>query len=233
MNARYGIYFVPEATAPLYRFGAGILGYDCYTGATLPHPSGLPEDWAALTEAPRVYGFHATLKAPFRLAPGADEPALLAAMRDFAARRNAVPAFEAQVTAIGDFVALVPRETPARLNDLAEACVVEFDAFRAPQTPAERARRLAAPLSERQAAYVGRWGYPYVFDEFRWHMTLTGPLPRDRQPAIAAQLAHMFAAACADAGAGIAALALVRQTAAGGPFRVIARVPLGAGEPRR
>jgi hypothetical protein len=35
---------------------------------------------------------------------------------------------------------------------------------------------LAAPLSERQRALLIEWGYPYVFDEFRFHMTLSSSL---------------------------------------------------------
>src|SRR5262249_14198568 len=69
---RYAIYFVPPADSALYRFGAGFLGYDCYTGERLrqPHDTALTaSEWAQLTREPRRYGFHATLKAPFRLVP--------------------------------------------------------------------------------------------------------------------------------------------------------------------
>src|SRR6266436_2078374 len=75
-DPRYAIYFVPAPDTALYRFGAGALGYDCFTGADMATLDTLPVDagaWRELTREPRRYGFHATLKAPFRLAEGRTE----------------------------------------------------------------------------------------------------------------------------------------------------------------
>lgn len=229
MSARYAIYFVPEPGSALYRFGAGIIGYDCYTGGAVPQPAGLPEDWARLVEAPRIYGFHATLKAPFRLTPGQDEAGLLAALHGFAATREGAPEFDPQVASIDTFAAIVPRQPPPALGALADACVTAFDGFRAPLDEAEQVRRLATGLSRRQIELFGHWGYPYVFDQFRFHMTLTGPLPADRQPAIVAHLARSLVAVCNECRIRIDSLSLVRQDAGGAPFRVLARAPMGMG----
>ena len=70
---RYAIYYVPDADSALSRFGAEILGYDPFTGNDVLVPGDLimqAPDWPALIKDPRKYGFHATLKAPFPLAPG-------------------------------------------------------------------------------------------------------------------------------------------------------------------
>jgi hypothetical protein len=81
---RYAIYFVPPADSDVYRFGAGFLGYDCYTGADLGHPQDMGVEastWAELTREPRKYGFHATLKAPFHLSPAFAESDIAAELR--------------------------------------------------------------------------------------------------------------------------------------------------------
>ena len=51
-----------------------------------------------------------------------------------------------------------------------------FNAYRAPLSAADRERRIKAKLSPRQIELMDQWGYPYVLDEYRFHMTLTGAL---------------------------------------------------------
>src|SRR5262249_49521341 len=49
---RYALYFVPPADSALYRFGAGFLGYDCYTGERLRHPQDIAltaSEWEQFT----------------------------------------------------------------------------------------------------------------------------------------------------------------------------------------
>src|SRR5690606_25376449 len=122
----------------------------------------------------RHYGFHATLKAPFRLAPGVSPERLRAAVADFAARRPAFAVPAMKVSAIGGFLAVTLATPSPAMQALADAAVAELDAFRAPPTEAEIARRLQGGLTSQQEALLRRWGYPYVFEEFRFHMTLTG-----------------------------------------------------------
>lgn len=180
---RYAIYFVPGADTPLYRFGASVLGYDCHRGRDIPLIDGADASWPTVTTEPRVYGFHATLKAPFRLAAGSTESDLERAVHAFAVDRPALLGGILAVRALGSFIALVPTAPSADVNGLADACVRTFDPFRALMTAEDRTRRLAAPLSARQIEQLDRWGYPYVFEDFRFHMTLTGSLAgpeRDR-----------------------------------------------------
>ena len=181
---RYAIYFVPGHDTELYRFGASVLGYDCYTGHDQALIGGLdPLPWAEFARAPRVYGFHATLKAPFYLANGSSEDSLKDEVREFAENRAAVMVGKLVVRELGPFVALVPDARSPLVDRLAQACVQEFDCFRAPMSAPERGRRLAADLTAGQIENLERWGYPYVAEDFRFHMTLTGslaPLERNR-----------------------------------------------------
>jgi putative phosphonate metabolism protein len=162
-TARYALYFAPEPGTALARFGADWLG----SGADQP------EGWAEVTKDARHYGFHATLKPPFRLAAGKRVAELEAAIADFAAGRAAFTEPPLELAELHGFLALRPKGTPAAIHDLADACVRAFDAFRAPPSEAELKKRLAAPLSDRQKRHLADWGYPYVLDTFRFHMTLT------------------------------------------------------------
>jgi putative phosphonate metabolism protein len=173
---RYAIYFVPHPETELYRFGASVLGYDTYTGNDTSFIRSAARDWPDKIREPRTYGFHATLKPPFRLAAGAVARDLENALDTFAKSRRRIDVGPLEVQSLGSFIALVPAAPCSPLNQLADACVQQFDHFRAPMNGQERARRLAAPLSEQQVSNLDRWGYPYVFDDFRFHMTLTGPL---------------------------------------------------------
>jgi putative phosphonate metabolism protein len=228
-QARYAIYFVAAPDADLHRFGSAVLGYDCYTGDELPFPDDLAVDhatWRTLTEEPRRYGFHATLKAPFRLAPARGEAELVDALRDFAASPQPVARFTPEVRLLGAFTAIVPRTPCAAVVELANRCTTAFDAFRAPMSPEERARRIAAGLSEPEVRNLDRWGYPYVFDDFRFHMTLTGRLPPERRDDVLALLRHGFARRCGDGPIVVDRLGLFKQDGPRARFRVLAHVRL-------
>jgi putative phosphonate metabolism protein len=227
---RFAIYFVPGADTALYRFGASVLGYDCYTGEDVERlrDGGLTqEEWAALTAEPRRYGFHATLKAPFRLKAEIDHEDLLAGVRTLAAAMPTVPTLEPVVGLIGGFVAIVPTIRSPALDQLAADCVTAFERFRLPLTAQERERRLAAGLSPPEAANLDRFGYPHVLKEFRFHMTLTGRIGPDRRAAIHALLQNAFIRACGYETIRLNRLTLVRQDHPDGAFRVIGHAALG------
>jgi len=175
-DERYAIYFVPPADSALYRFGSSVLGYDCRGGRDCGFPAGAASGWPRCVREPRVYGFHATLKPPFRLRPGTSPAELQAALKSFAVSRRPIDAGLLRLTALGNFIALVPAAPCAAIDALAADCVRVFDAFRKPMEPGERDRRAVPSLTGRQLSHLDAWGYPYVFDEFRFHMTLTGPL---------------------------------------------------------
>ena len=192
---RYAIYFVPAADSAIWQFGCAALGYDSQSRENVPfhdHPlyqQAAARDW---TQDPRRYGFHATLKPPFELAAGTTIEALEDVAKDFVKQRQSFQLDALQVSVIGNFVALVPAEASAQLNQLAADCVQTFEPFRAPLTPVDRDRRLKSPLSERQISNLDEWGYPYVFDEFRFHMTLTGRLPDETKMEAVAALTELY-----------------------------------------
>ena len=187
-------------------------------------------DWAEITRDPRVYGFHATLKAPFSLADGVTEQSLIEAGRAFAAVPRPIPQITPVVQQIERFIAVIPSSPCAELEQLAADCVRDFDAFRAPLTEADRARRNPAALSPRQRDYLDRWGYPYVMDEFRFHMTLTGSLDPVRRDAVAAWLHPRFSALGLETIA-IDRFAILRQDGAQHRFRSIAQFQFRGSEP--
>ena len=230
MKPRYAVYFVPAAQSALYRFGSALLGYDCYTGKEIDFPDVLPLSppaWRELTQEPRRYGFHATLKAPFRLADGADETGLVEAFHTFC-RSEAAAAFTPVVAVIERFIAIVPSGSEPAVDRLAVACVTAFDRFRAPLEAHDRERRLTPGLSERQAQNLERWGYPYVFEDFRLHLTLTGRLPTQRQAIVLPFLRESFAAlSCAVVR--IDRIALLRQDRPDARFVVLCDAAIGAG----
>ncbi len=230
MKSRYAIYFVPAAQSALYRFGSALLGYDCYTGKEIGFPDVLPlpaPAWRELTQEPRRYGFHATLKAPFRLADGADETELIAAFDAFCRSKAMAAAFTPVVAVIEGFVAIVPSGIEPAVDRLAAACVTAFDRFRAPLNARDRERRLAAGLTGRQAQNLERWGYPYVFEDFRLHLTLTAKLPAERQAVVLPFLREQFAAARGPGPVLIDGIALLRQDNAEARFRILSRAAAG------
>jgi putative phosphonate metabolism protein len=222
-QVRYAIYYVPTANSDLYGFGSAMLGYDAYSGADVPMPNepGLdPQTWRGLTDEPRRYGFHATLKAPFRLADGCDEAQLTQAFFDFARRGHAAISIAPEIRLLSGFTAIVPRAPSAELAALADRCTTEFDAFRAPMPAAERERR-ANGLSGRQLDHLDRWGYPYVLADWRFHMTLTGRLPPEQQEMMLAVLRRHFAAMHGAHQIAIDRLGLFKQADAGERFHVL------------
>lgn len=230
MTERYALYLAPGAESPLGRFGCAVVGYDAETREDLPPPdlAGFDaERWRAITEEPRRYGFHGTLKAPFRLKPGLSLADLLAAVTEVARDHRPFELPPLEVSALGPFVALTPQAPVPTLDDLAACAVRELDALRAPLTTAERARRKPRFLSHRQRELLESYGYPFVLDEFRFHMTLTGPLGEGEHERAFNALGAAFAASTARTPLEVADVAVFVQDSPKSRFRLTARLPLG------
>ena len=187
MFKRYAIYYTPTQGTPLAEFGANWLGWDSATGTSRAHPDMGELDVAQITETPRKYGFHGTIKPPFRLAEGMTAQALAAAVAALCADAAPETLEGLELARLGRFLALVPSGNADALGALAARAVQELDAFRAAPNDAELAKRRAARLNAAQEAHLMRWGYPYVLDQFRFHLTLSGPL--EEQVATRAQTA--------------------------------------------
>ncbi|PPQ17547.1 phosphonate metabolism protein [Bradyrhizobium sp. AC87j1] len=225
---RYAIYFAAGSDSALSRFGAELLGYDACTGNELPFPHDalhVAPDWRNVSADPRKYGFHATLKAPMALAPGGSEAELMAACAAFAGRPRPLPVILPVVDSISGFIAVIPAEPVEALQQLAADCVRDFDSFRAALSAEDRARRKPEKLNERQRDYLDRWGYPYVMEEFRFHMTLTGRLDAERRGPILEMLRTRFAALGIETLA-IDRIALFRQDDASARFHIVDEWPL-------
>ena len=179
MKPRYAIYFTPAHGSPWWQFGAHWLGRDECTDTPLVHAAVAdisPDELHQITEYPRRYGFHATLKAPFSLREGVTLADLEQGMRALAQAQKAVPLGPMQASRMDNFVALVPVQPPAALAALATLCVTSLDHLRAPLTQPELARRLAQHLNTREQELLMQYGYPHVLERYRLHLTLTGPL---------------------------------------------------------
>ncbi|MFI5011165.1 MAG: DUF1045 domain-containing protein [Hyphomicrobiales bacterium] len=234
-DERVAIYAAPHPGDPLWAFGSSTIGYDAATGAALSAqpPLGLTQErWETLTAEPRRYGFHATLKAPFRLADGMALEQLSAAVRGFCERNRAVAPFPLEVSAIGEFLALVAESVPDGLAPLAASAVTDFDPFRAPLSTAERERRLAVKLDGRQIEHLDRWGYPYVLEDFRFHMSLTGKV-RDAalRDELREALAEGFRRDTGNAPFALDALVLFVQSSADASFLIHERHALNGASP--
>jgi hypothetical protein len=203
-----------------------------------PVTPGVPACWTraavdAITVSARRYGFHATLKAPFRLAQGRTLEELDAALARFAARRAGAVIPRLSLARLGGFFALVPGAEAADLHALADEVVTGFDGFRAPATEADLARRDPASLTARQRELLKAWGHQYVLDEFRFHLTLTDRIPAGERPHVERALREWFAASLGVT-LPVDALALFTEAAPGAPFMLHAVHPLQpAPAPRR
>lgn len=220
---RYAVYYTPEGA--LGAAGAAWLGWDITRGCPALQPSVDGLDLAHLTESPRRYGFHATIKPPFVLSPGASREKLEEAFETLCAKLPSlhIPALEP--VWMGGFFALTALGgDPSELTALAAKCVSDLDAFRAPLSAEEFARRDHVRLSEAARSNLRSWGYPHVMESFRFHLTLTGRVPRSQravvESAVAAQIVPALPSSLV-----LSDLTLVGQ-GADGFFREIHRAPL-------
>lgn len=174
---RYAVYCAPPQGSALECVCAALLGRCARTQRILGQPNlpGIaPARLAELTASPRHYGLHGTLKPPFFLTQRTTERDLLDAVDTLAASREAFLLPPLKLETIGSFLALTPSAPCPELEELARACVVNLDGFRLPPGAEELARRRKSGLTPEQDRLLMRWGYPYVLEEFRFHLTLTG-----------------------------------------------------------
>ena len=211
---RAALYYAPEAEDPLWARGCAWLGRNPETGEILASA------YPALTAAPRRYGFHATLKAPIPLRHGLD--AFVQDATALAARTSMFDLAPLKVTALGTFLALCYEACPA-MDALAADCVVALDHHRLPEDAAAQAKR-AAGRSGKQTAYIARWGYPFVLDEFQFHMTISESMENNPLAAVAAAF---FAPALA-LPRRVGSLAVFVEDTPGAPFRLTHRVKLAS-----
>jgi len=181
MSGRYAVYFSPDDASGLAGFGQRVLGLTADGDQVSASADDFPDRQLAadLSAAPAWYGFHATLKAPFALSDGAVESDLFNAVEHIARQQTSIVLTSLQVMRLSTFAALGFTTQPPAVGRLAAQCVEQLESFRAPLTDADLRKRNPDSLTDIQKSYLFRFGYPYVMDEFRFHMTLTGPMNFD------------------------------------------------------
>ena len=231
-SERFAVYWTPAPSHPLWGAGCVWLGRD----PCAPPDAAAPP--RSHTAAPARYGFHATLQAPMRLADGVSPADLRAAVAALAAEHAPFDMPVLEVAWLHDFLALRPVQPPAPthpLRRLADACVRQLDPLRARPAEADMARRIReGSLDDAQQALLARWGYPHVFDHWRFHMTLSERFAdrASRQAADFAQAAReAFATSLAAQPLASASVCIFHEAHAGAPFVLIERVPLGGATP--
>lgn len=193
---RYAIYYAPATDSPWWRFGCEWLGRDAATGAGEPQPKVRwldAPDLVRITAHPRRYGFHATLKAPFRLGDAVTPDLLLKRVQSLAATLSPLTLGMLVPVLMDGFVALVPARINGALGALAQACVTQLDDLRAPLGPADLARRETPQLDPRGRELLERFGYPHVDERFRFHLSLTGPVDTATAGRVVGHVAHPVA----------------------------------------
>lgn len=226
MAARFALYYAPAIDDPLHAAASCWLGRDAATNAQCAQPK-IPEI-AAITRDAGSYGFHATLKPPMRLRDGVGWDDVLAGVQAVAAT---VPAFALPPLWVADlhgFLALRETVPSPELQALSDICVAGLDHLRRPAEADELARRRNGRLTLAEDANLLRWGYPYVFATWFFHMTLTRRLSADEAASIRPAATAHFAASIGRPRC-VSDICIFRQPAAGAPFSIAARVPLQSG----
>ncbi|RXZ45667.1 DUF1045 domain-containing protein [Crenobacter cavernae] len=222
---RLAVYAAPTADTAFWRRGSAWLGFDAAAGEAVAQPviEGMAVSrLAELTQDAARYGWHATLKAPFALACGADAKDVLDAVSQLAARFTA---FDVPL-ALGElagFLALRPAGETGTLAELSAAATVALAPFTASLSEDEIERR-SAKLDRRRQELTARWGYPHLFEHFRFHFTLAAPCTLEEQTTLAEAARRHFGERPVFR---LDALTVFAEPEPGEPFRLLARAPFG------
>ncbi|ASY63917.1 protein RcsF [Sinorhizobium sojae CCBAU 05684] len=178
------------------------------------------------TAVPRRFGFHATIMAPFHLAPETDEVQLLKALMHFTTVEAPLTVERMELARIGQCWGLAPQVHCHSVHLLAARVVQAFDRFRAPLSEEEVERTDPDRLTAPQFANLHRWGDPFVMDEYRFNLKLTGPLNAAAERRLETPLRGLFEPRLAEPLV-VDSLALFVEQDAGAPLRVHSQHPLG------
>lgn len=173
---RCAIYFTPDPNSLLHKLGSSWLGRDAYSNTDIEQPDQRLTDY---TMGACRYGFHGTLKPPFRMKDSVSFASFESALRNLANQHESFLTGSLELRIIDGFLALAPEGESVALSHLAADCVQQFDDFRSPPEEAELRKRRAVGLTDAQENLLQRWGYPYVLEEFRFHITLTSRLTHE------------------------------------------------------
>jgi hypothetical protein len=228
--ARYAIYFTPQPGTALAAFGRSWFGR-ANDGITLQafSDAGLSgTSFAKITAAPGRYtGLHALFRAPFALRDGMEPEALKSRLISFATRRKPVETGPLTLSRAGRFLVLRPVEATPALDWLAAQCVGAFEDFAAPLSDTERMEHASPHLSDYQRLLLESFGDPFVLSEYRFAITLTGPLDAAHLERVAQALWPVLEEICAS-GVTVDGLSLFGDSGGRSPMRLVGRYRLGA-----
>ena len=186
---RYAVYFAPNVEQQWWAQASQWLGR-CAVSQQMNAQPLVPgvsaKRFAELTEHPRRYGFHATMRAPFVLTGQHQANELIDRVNMLCQQVKPFVLPRLQVTLLDQFLALVPERNVPLVTQLEEQCVTALNDYAEPLGPEELSRRRSAGLSLQADALLLRWGYPYVLERFRFHCSLTGSLAKASQQEVSA-----------------------------------------------
>jgi uncharacterized protein DUF1045 len=226
---RYAIFYTPQPGTALSAFGRSWFGR-ANDGATLEafSDSGLSAAFTRLpTAVARYSGLHAVFKQPFALKTDIAAEALKTRLVSFAQRRKPVATGPLTLSRAGRFLVLRPVRPAPALDWLAAQCVTTFDSFAAPMSDADREERGAPHHNDYQRLLLESYGDTNVLNEYRFHITLTGPLDNGHLERVAQALWPVIEDICAE-GVTVDALSLFGDPGGRTPLRLIGRHRLGS-----
>lgn len=218
---RYAIYFCPATGSPLAEFGRVWLAQAPHAIDVPGIPSGRMQTLLANV---RRYGWHATIRAPFALDAGIAYEDLRDAVIALAQRFPTLT-LPLQLERLAGFLALRPSGDSAAIDQLAAACLHALEPLRAPLAE-EVFCKHADGFDAVELGLLEQYGYPYVLDRYRFHMSLSAPATEVEEQILRDELARHAATwsiARADA------LSICREAAPGADFEQIQRIPLRTG----
>lgn len=112
------------------------------------------------------------------------------------------------------------------MSRLAADCVRDFEDFRAPLSKTDIERRRKSGLSARQDGQLLAFGYPHIFEDFYFHMTLAGPLEKAQQERVLGML-KATAPTLGHVPFIVDAIAIYEQSTRDQPFIQTVRLPFG------
>ena len=191
---RFAIYFAPEIDSNLHSIGSQWLGRDSSSGKSIKQPNikGISSSYLySVTKTPRRYGFHATLKAPFRLNKEFTFKDLCSQIQQLSTLSKTF-SINLKVRKLRNFIALVMDPNEQKMQNLASKLVRNLDQFRAPLHQEEIDKRRMSTLTASEDENLLNWGYPYVYNDFCFHITLTEKIQcrSDRESMVSAASSH-------------------------------------------
>ena len=179
---RVAIYFLPKKNSSLENFGKNLLGRDINKKKKISLTRRQKyfinrgftyfDELKDYCEEPAKYGFHATLKAPFRLKRNVKTKNFYDVISHIAAQHSRFKIKGLKIVYSKKFTLITSRKPNKLLINLENDLVKHLDTFRAELNKTDIKKRIPDSLTIKQNKYLKEWGYPFVFDQFKFHMTL-------------------------------------------------------------